>query len=134
MRYSYNVTLATELKLEDLSGTDKFPYVHVIDTRSSQDGTAFPIAEMIYRRLKNFFIDFDQIPIYEDAMSSRTENNLARCMTEPAGQVLVLTDHPTILQALCHDCNIPFTVQASAVVEDSKSEAKVNPAAFEEAA
>jgi hypothetical protein len=116
MKYEFGVTLATDLKLEALSRAGDFPFVHVIDTRTGKNGKAHLISELVYRRLKNFFVDFDQIPVELDAVTSRQENDLVRCMTEPAGQILVLTNDTTAILALCNDCNIPVSSVISSEV------------------
>ncbi len=113
MKYEFGVTLAADLKLEALSRAGDFPFVHVIDTRTGKNGNAYPISELVYRRLKNLFIDFDQIPLELSQATSRQENDLVRCMTEPAGQVLVLTNEATAISALCDDCNIPVSAVIS---------------------
>ncbi len=115
MKYEYGVTITTELKLEALARAGDFPFVHVVDARRDKRAKAFPISELIYRRLKNLFIGFDQMPIDMEQPTPREENELVRLMTEPAGQILVVTNQVAKMEKLCQECNIPVHVDQTMV-------------------
>ena len=113
MKFEFGVILREELKLEDLSRAGDFPFVHVIDTRVHKGGGSFPLSELIYRRLRNLQVGFDQIPIANGSLDSRTENELVRCMTEPAGKTLIITSAMTKVKDLCDVCDIPCELEES---------------------
>ena len=115
MKYEYGITITTELKLESLARAGEFPFLHVIDARRGKRAKAFPISELIYRRLKNLRVGFDQIPVDLMQPSSREENDLVRSMTEPAGQVLVVTNQVSEMVELCKECYIPVSIDETRV-------------------
>lgn len=115
MKYEYGVTITNELKLESLARAKDFPFVHVIDTRRGKNAQTFPISELIYRRLNNLRVGFDQMPIDLDQPTARQENDLVRSMMEPAGQILVVTNQISQMEKLCRDCHVPAHLDHSKI-------------------
>ena len=108
MRHAFGVTIATSLEASDISCTERFPHVCVVDLRRCVNNGPHPIEERVLRRLANFRIAYEQLPMSLYSCSSRNENTLMRTITDQQGNVLVLTDHPVPMARFCRELDIPF--------------------------
>ena len=120
MKLEFGVTIATDLSVEDVQGLSGFPHFYVVDLRMLPDGTAKPIAEPVLKRLKNFHVDYHQMPMDLDNATSRQENDLLRTMTDQPGNILVLADKMVPVARFCQELDIPFLSRDLYLVENGR--------------
>ena len=117
MSHTFGVTITTNLQTSDIRDNRAFSHVCVIDLRRCVNNGAYPIEEGILRRLANFRVDYEQLPMSLYSRSSRAENELLRMITEQRGNVLIVTDHPVPLARFCRELDIPFKSNEMYLVE-----------------
>ncbi len=120
MKYEFGVTITTELATNDIGVEKKFDHVCVLDLRRCANNGPFPIEEAVLRKLANFRVAYEQMPMSLYSPTSRQENELLRVITEQCGNVMIISDHPVPLARFCKDFNIPFkTMQKFLVANET---------------
>lgn len=99
MTNTARVTIAKDLTVDDVSGLSDFPFNAVIDLRRDERFGARPVNERLVKRLGNFFVDFNQIPV-DVTIEAFTEELLAHVVRHD-GDLLVLTDQIAEFRTLC---------------------------------
>lgn len=117
MHHEFGVTIVSDLATKDVQGTDAFPHVHVIDLRPNQEGGARAFEEETWRRLRSYFIGYDQLPMNMQDPSPRQENALLNQITDQAGNVLIVTGQVAWMARFCRDFDIPYCSRELAVFE-----------------
>ncbi len=136
MEHQFGVTIASSLEDAEICSTKSFPHVCVLDLRRCVNNGPLPVRESTLRKLKNFRVDYDQIPMTFYNQDRRSENLLYLGITQQQGNVLVLTDEPVPLARFCQQMNIPFKSRDLFIVETAEdyvpvqAKAKRNGAAF----
>ncbi|MBA4782994.1 MAG: hypothetical protein H2045_07215 [Rhizobiales bacterium] len=105
MTNTMRVTIAKDLFVEDVSCVTDFPYGAVIDLRSDAHLCARPVNERLVKRLRNFFVQFSQIPTDVSAVPAVMEDVLSH-VAHHDGEVLVLTDQIVEFRTLCDRNNV----------------------------
>lgn len=122
MQHEFGVTIVSDLATKDVQGTDAFPHVHVIDLRPNQEGRARAFEEETWRRLRSYFIGYDQLPMNMQNPSPRQENALLRQITEQGGNVLIVTGQVASMAHFCMDFDIPYSSRELVVFEAARSD------------
>jgi len=117
MKHQFGVTIASSLTDQDIRDTQTFHHVSVLDLRRCVNNEAFPIEESTLRKLTNFRVSYEQMPMSLRSSNKRKENDLMRMITEQCGNVLVLTDEPVPMARFCQQLDIPFSSKDLYIVE-----------------
>ena len=99
MKYEFGVTIGSRLDDQDIRDTQTFKHVHVLDLRRCINNGPFPIEERTLRKLVNFQVTYEQMPMSLYSASSRAENELFNTITNTKGNVLILIDEMVPLPA-----------------------------------
>lgn len=128
------VTIAKDLFVEDVSCVTDFPYGAVIDLRSDVHLRARPVNERLVKRLRNFFVQFSQIPTDVSAEPAVAEDVLSHVVRHE-GEVLLLTDQIVEFRTLCDRNNVETRIlnstaaRLSVVAKQAKTESMSHQAA-----
>ena len=125
MRNEFGVTIGSNLTDQDIRDTDKFHHTCVLDMRRCINNGPRPIEETTLRRLANFRVSYEQMPMSLYSATARQQNELYRTITEQGGNVLVLTDEPIPMAHLCQQTNIPFSSRNMFIVETGAGDVPV---------
>ncbi len=117
MTHEFGVTISSKLSDQDIRDTQTFNHVRVLDLRRCVNNGPFPIEERTLRRLANFRIAYEQMPMTLYGNNSRQKNELFRTITEQHGNVLVLTDEMVPVARFCQQLDIPFSSRDLFIVE-----------------
>ena len=117
MKYEFGVTIGSRLDDQDIRDTQTFKHVHVLDLRRCINNGPFPIEERTLRKLANFQVTYEQMPMSLYSASSRAENELFNTITNTKGNVLILTDEMVPLARFCQQLDIPFSSRDLYIVE-----------------
>lgn len=117
MRQQFGVTIQSSLEARAIQGFERFPHTQIIDLRHSQCGSARPFEEEIFKRLRNYFVDYEQVPTNLEQPTPRQENQLFRMITEQSGNILIVTEQVAAMARFCRDVDIPYVSNELAVVE-----------------
>lgn len=101
------ITITSALGVSEIRNTVDFPYSCVIDLRRCVNNGPFPIEEATLRRLNNFRVVYEQLPVSLYSASSRKENDLFRMIVDHHCNVLVLTDEEAAMYRFCETLDIP---------------------------
>ncbi|MEM7069406.1 MAG: hypothetical protein AAF478_11035 [Pseudomonadota bacterium] len=111
---NYSITIARSLELDEINCRGGFDHKSVIDMRRAQCGATRPIEESVLKRLKNHFIEYEQMDA--DAIDADQQKLVGRADIV-SGDTLVLTDDVAHVASHCQANNIPFTSKTFYVVE-----------------
>ena len=125
MRHEFGVTIGSNLTDQDIRDTDTFHHTCVLDMRRCINNGPRPIEETTLRRLANFRVGYEQMPMSLYSATSRQQNDLYRTITEQRGNVLVLTDEPLPMAQLCEQTNIPVSGRDIFIMETAKGDIPV---------
>lgn len=117
MQHDFGVTIVSDLATSDVRGADVFPHTHVIDLRYNPNACARPCDETTWKRMRSYFVEYDQMPVNLQNPSSRQENALLRQITEQGGNVLIVTEQVVAMAHFCQDFDIPHSSPELAVFE-----------------
>ena len=117
MKYEFGVTIGSRLDDQDIRDTQTFKHVHVLDLRRCINNGPFPIEERTLRKLANFQVTYEQMPMSLYSASTRAENELFNTITNTKGNVLILTDEMVPLARFCQQLDIPFSSRDLYIVE-----------------
>ncbi|MFD0916651.1 hypothetical protein ACFQ14_09555 [Pseudahrensia aquimaris] len=131
---TFGVTIASTLDISEITNQEDFTFSAVIDMRRATDKTAYPVEEVTLRRLRNFRISYQQMPMNLYEPTSREENELHRAITDQQGTILVLTDHAVPLARFCRQMDIPFRSRELYIVETESDYVPVQVPATQRAA
>lgn len=121
MTQTPNVTIARTLDCTEISVGKGFSFNRVFDLRC-EAGEARPVEEAVLKRLKNHFVDYEQIPIEFSVDGPCKEVHICESVKSSDANTLVLADDLSQLAALFHIYNIEFTSRSFYVVETGKGE------------
>jgi len=117
MKHEFGVTIGSSLGDQDIRDTQTFDYVCVLDLRRCVNNGPLPIEEKTLRKLANFRVSYEQMPMTFYGNDTRKENELFRTITEQRGNVLVLTDEMVPAARFCQQLDIPFSSRDLYIVE-----------------
>ena len=117
MDIKFCVTLSSKLNENDIRDSQTFNYSSVIDLRRCSNNGPLPIEEKTLRKLANFRVTYEQMPMALYTPNARKQNELFRMITEQRGSVLVLTDEMVPMVRFCEQLNIPFSSRDLYIVE-----------------
>ncbi len=117
MRQQFGVTITSNLGVRDIQGSARFPHIQIIDLRYRHCGGARPFEEEVFKRLRSYFVEYEQVPTNLEQPTPRQENQLFRMMTEQSGNILVVTEQVAALARFCRDVDIPYFSEELAVIE-----------------
>lgn len=117
MRQQFGVTIQSRLETHDIQGFARFPHAQIIDLRYRDCGSARPFEEAVFKRLRSYFIDYEQVPTNLEQPTARQENRLFRMITEQSGNLLIVTEQVAAMARFCRDVDIPYFSRELAVVE-----------------
>ena len=109
MKYDFGVTIATSLATGEICTNESFQYIAVLDLRCCENSGPHAIEEQIFKRLRFCHITFHQLPTNLHTANTRQQNELYALITGLRGRVLVITDHPELLNKFCEGLDIPCT-------------------------
>lgn len=122
MTNAAKVTLAECLECADIPATGRFSHTKVLDLRCQADGKARPIEEAVLRRLKNHFVDYEQLPMKMDETGPCQDVHLCEIIREQGEGVLVLSDDIAQVATLLGLYNISFESNVFYVVETGRGD------------
>ena len=120
MNNAVRVTLAENLNCSDFPATGTFAHTKVLDLRHERDGSARPIEETVLKRLRNHFVDYEQLPMIMDETGPCQDVHLCESIREKGEGVLVLSDDVAQVATLLGLFEIPFESNVFYVVETGK--------------
>ena len=109
MSQEFGVTISSKLCDQDIRNSRSFSFVSVVDLRRCINNGPLPIEESTLRKLTNFRVAYEQLPMTLYGDNARQQNDLFRVITEQRGNVLVLTDEVAPMARFCQDLDIPFS-------------------------
>lgn len=109
MNHEFGVTIATSINVDEIGRPHTFRCNCVLDLRRAADGSALPISEILLKRLRDFRVNYEQMPVDMRDPTAREENDLYRTICEQRGGVLVVTDEADAVIAFCKRLDIPVT-------------------------
>jgi hypothetical protein len=117
----FGVTLAKRINPNVIGSIYTQKHVMVLDIRAKKcektgDLIAKGIKEKTLKKLQNFQIKYEQMPIDLTTMNARQSNELLRTICEQAGNVLLLSEQTMDVMNFCHDCHIPITAKELVLV------------------
>ena len=125
MKFDFDATLATELTIQDIRTSIRFPYNHVFDLRRCEAGSAFAIDELVVKKLRNFWIPYVQLPTNLKNLSPKEEKELYRIITSCHGNVLVLVDEIASMMGFCQSAGIAYTSREMYVVKSGERDVQM---------
>ena len=118
MTRQLSITLASDIDLVKFAAGASFTYKRVIDLRCTENGNARPIQEQILKRLKYWFVNYEQLPIDFDTSFGPKISELLEHLEQDFGDVLVLTDNISKLADIFTQRGILFQSNELYVVEN----------------
>ena len=76
MKFEFGVSICKTIDVEEIRTLNRSQHIRVIDLRSNGIGGRYPIQERVVRRLRNYWIDFSQLPTDMRQSTSRQHNEL----------------------------------------------------------
>lgn len=116
------ITITNELSLYDMQRAGDLPYGWVLDLRFA-NSDARPIEEEVLLRLRNLQVEYEQLPIDMHQIDSQRKNELVRRITADRSAIMVLTDQPEALRALCSNLDMADIL----IARDAGAQAPVAP-------
>lgn len=118
-----DIKIASELDLQAMQRGADMTCDAVLDLRFTDASDARPVEEEIFLRLRNLQVGYEQLPVNLHHADGRNENDLARRITERRGRIMIITDQPEAVSALCADVARDTQGSARAVPRHQLSEA-----------
>ena len=116
------VTVSRTLDLDEIISGEGFNFNHVVDLRCGDELQARPIEERVMKKLRNYFIEYEQMPMTNGKSGPCEEVRLCEDLNEMGGSILVVTDDIPYVASLCNLYDIPFTSREFYVVETGKGD------------
>ncbi len=116
------VTVSRTLDLDEITSNGDFDFNHVVDLRCGEELQARPIEERVMKKLRNYFIEYEQMPMANGKSGPCEEVRLCEDLNEMGGTILVVTDDIPYVASLCNLYEIPFTSREFYVVETGKGD------------
>ena len=123
MQNHTDIKIASELDLHNMKRGADMPCHAVLDLRFTSAANARPVEEEVLLRLRNLQVGYDQLPVNLHQADGRHKNDLARRITERRGRMMIITDQPEAVSALCSDLARDTQDGARAVPHHQLSEA-----------
>jgi hypothetical protein len=117
------ITIASELDLHNMKRGADMPCHAVLDLRFTGAANARPVEEEVLLRLRNLQVAYEQLPVNLQQVDGRHQNDLAHRITERRGRMMIITDQPEAVSALCRDIADDTQAGARAVPHHELSEA-----------
>lgn len=121
MKFEFGVSICRTIDVQEIRTLNRSEHIRVIDLRSNGIGGRYPIQERVVRRLRNYWIDFSQLPTDMRQSTSRQHNELFDMIAYSGGNVLVITHQPELVKRFCQDLNIPISDYATECSKPSVS-------------
>ena len=122
MKQTTKITLAESLNCMDIPPIGAFAHTKVLDLRCMPDGTARPIEEPVLKRLRNHFVEYEQLPMILNETGPCQEVHLCETIREQGEGVLVLSDDTAQVATLLGLFDIPFEANVFYVVETGRGD------------
>lgn len=103
MHNQTDIKIASELDLQTMQRGADMTCDTVLDLRFTDAADARPVEEEVFLRLRNLQVGYEQLPVNLHHTDGRNENDLARRITETRGRIMIITDQPEAVSALCSD-------------------------------
>jgi hypothetical protein len=97
------ITIASELDLHNMKRGADMPCHAVLDLRFTGAANARPVEEEVLLRLRNLHVSYEQLPVNLHQPDGRHENDLTHRITARRGRMMIITDQPEAVSALCRD-------------------------------
>ncbi len=120
MTEQLQVTISKNLDASDICNCTEFPHGLVIDLRRESDGSSRPVNELTLKRLQNYFVHFEQMPMDISRHDAKDEDRLYKMLQRGYGDVMILSEDVSAVAAFCQKNEIPFESKALYVVETGK--------------
>ena len=117
------ITIANELDLQSMRRAADMPCDAVLDLRFTDAAKARPVEEQVLLRLRNLHVSYEQLPVNLHQPDGRHENDLTHRITARRGRMMIITDQPEAVSALCRDIARDDQGGARAVTHHQLSEA-----------
>ncbi len=124
MQNAVKVTLAENLGYADFPTTGTFAHSRVLDLRCESDGSARPIEEAVLKRMRNHFVDYEQLPMIMSEAGPCQDVHLCELVRERDEQTLLLTDDISQVATLLGLFEVPFESNVFYVVETDVGKAR----------
>ncbi|NNJ76651.1 MAG: hypothetical protein HKP56_16005 [Anderseniella sp.] len=111
-----NIKIASELDLQSMQRGADMTCEAVLDLRFNDAANARPVEEEVLLRLRNLQIGYEQLPVNLHQPDGRHEIELAHRITERGGRMMIITDQPEAVSALCSDLACDTQAGARAVL------------------
>ena len=123
MQHHTDIKIASELDLQSMQRGADMTCDAVLDLRFTDAAAARPVEEEVLLRLRNLQIGYDQLPVDLRRADGQHKGDLARRITEHRGLIMIVTDQPEAVSALCSDIARNTPDSARAVPQHQFSEA-----------
>ncbi len=123
MQHHTDIKIANELDLQTMQRGADMTCDAVLDLRFTDATAARPVEEEVFLRLRNLQVGYDQLPVDLHQADGRHKDNLARRISEHRGPMMIVTDQPEAVSALCSDIARNTPDSARAVPQHQFSEA-----------
>jgi len=123
MQNHTDIKIASELDLQSMQRGADMTCEAVFDLRFTDVADARPVEEEVFLRLRNLQVSYEQLPVNLLQSEERDTNDLAHRITERRGRVMIITDQPEEMRALCRDIARDTQDGAHAVPHRQLSEA-----------
>ena len=120
MKNAATVTLAETLDCADIPAIGAFSHSKILDLRCQPNGHARPIEEPVLKRLRNHFVEYEQLPMAMDDTGPCQDIHLCELIREKGEGVLVLSDDISQVATLLGLYKIPFESSVFYVVETGR--------------
>ena len=117
MNYAFGVTIGSSLDCQDLGPGKKFDHSCVVDLRRCVNNGPQPVEESLLRKLANYRVAYEQMPISMYSANARQKNDLFRTISEHGSNVFILCDEMVAVARFCQELDIPFSSKDLFLVE-----------------
>ncbi|MEO9876272.1 MAG: hypothetical protein ABJM26_06825 [Anderseniella sp.] len=103
MQNHTDIKIASELDLQSMQHGADMTCEAVLDLRFTDVANARPVEEEVFLRLRNLQVSYEQLPVNLHQSDGQDTTDLAHRITERRGRVMIITDQPEEMRALCSD-------------------------------